>query len=215
MHGLEGRENEPAVAVDPRNTNVLLGSSNDYCGVYNRGALAGAVGPIWLGYYRSTDGAELHELARAGLSRRHVAVRCALTGRTAGAGDPVIAWDDHGRAFFGSESSGDPAGSAKTFGDVFVARFRNPAGADAADTTRDGLEYFGTTVVARGSSAPNLLGKFNDKTAIEADRTGGACDGYVYFSWSRFTGNGAWHLLCPFDRSRRHVLIAARSLRRR
>src|SRR6266404_4371427 len=44
-----GRQNEPAVAVDPRNTSVLLGSSNDYCGVYNRGILAGAVGPIWLG----------------------------------------------------------------------------------------------------------------------------------------------------------------------
>src|SRR5207249_10400078 len=34
----KGRQNEPAVAVDPRNTSVLLGSSNDYCGVYNRGA---------------------------------------------------------------------------------------------------------------------------------------------------------------------------------
>ena len=42
----KGRQNEPAVAVDPRNTSVLLGSSNDYCGVYNRGAAAGAVGPI-------------------------------------------------------------------------------------------------------------------------------------------------------------------------
>src|ERR1041385_3301663 len=52
----KGRQNEPAVVVDPRNTSVLLGSSNDYCGVYNRGAAAGAVGPIWLGYYRSTDG---------------------------------------------------------------------------------------------------------------------------------------------------------------
>jgi hypothetical protein len=51
-----GRQNEPAVAVDPRNTMVLLGSSNDYCGVYNRGVAAGAVGPIWLGYYRSENG---------------------------------------------------------------------------------------------------------------------------------------------------------------
>src|SRR3954469_13203935 len=51
-----GRQNEPAVAVDPRNRSVLLGSSNDYCGVYNRGALAGAVGPIWLGYHRSLHG---------------------------------------------------------------------------------------------------------------------------------------------------------------
>src|SRR3989442_8465722 len=50
-----GRQNEPAVAVDPRDTHVLLGSSNDYCGVYNRGAVAGAVGPIWAGYYRSEN----------------------------------------------------------------------------------------------------------------------------------------------------------------
>jgi len=33
-----------------------VGSSNDYCGVYNQGILAGAVGPIWLGYDRSLDG---------------------------------------------------------------------------------------------------------------------------------------------------------------
>ena len=35
----KGRQNEPAVAVNPRNTSVLLASSNDYCGVYNRGIL--------------------------------------------------------------------------------------------------------------------------------------------------------------------------------
>jgi hypothetical protein len=27
-----GRQNEPAVEVNPRNTNVLIASSNDYCG---------------------------------------------------------------------------------------------------------------------------------------------------------------------------------------
>jgi hypothetical protein len=31
---------------------------------------------------------------------------------------------------------------------------------------------------------------FHDKTAIEVDRTGGACDGNVYFAWSRFNGFG-------------------------
>jgi hypothetical protein len=45
--------------------------------------------------------------------------------------------------------------------------------------------------VAKGSSAPNLNGKFNDKTAIEVDRTGGSCDGDVYFAWSRFTNGGS------------------------
>src|SRR2546422_2583989 len=188
----KARQNEPAVAVDPRSTSVLLGSSNDYCGVYNRGALAGAIGPIWLGYYRSTDGgASFTSSLVPGYPDDHSAYAALSQARTASAGDPVIAWDAHGRAFFGSESSGDPAGTAKTFGDVFVARYRNPGGADAADTTKDGLEYYGTTVVAHGSSAPNLLRGFHDKTSIEADRTGGSCDGNVYFSWSRFNGNGA------------------------
>jgi hypothetical protein len=187
----KGRQNEPAVVVDPRNTSVLLGSSNDYCGVYNRGAAAGAVGPIWLGYYRSTDGgASFTSSLVPGYPDDHSAFRALSQARTASAGDPVIAWDAHGRAFFGSESSDDPAGTPKTFGDVFVARYRNPGGPGATDTSKDGLEYFGTTVIAQGSSAPNLLGKFNDKTSIEADRTGTTCDGNVYFSWSRFTGNG-------------------------
>ena len=184
-----GRENEPSVQLDPRNTNVLLGSSNDYCGVYNRGAAAGAVGPIWLGYYRSENGGSSFTSSLVpGYPDDHSPYAALSQARTASAGDPVIAWDNHGRAFFGSESSDDPAGSPKTFGDVWVARFRNPQG-EGGPTSRDGLEYYGTTVVAKGSSAPNLLGKFNDKTAIEVDRTGGACDGNVYFAYSRFSGN--------------------------
>jgi hypothetical protein len=199
----KGRENEPAVAVDPRDMNVLLGSSNDYCGVYNRGAPAGAIGPIWLGYYRSTDqGASFTSSLVPGYPDDTSPYAALSQARTASAGDPVIAWDNHGRAFFGSESSDDPAGSLKTFGDVFVARFENPDGPDAADTSRDGLAYGGTTVVEKGSSAPNLLGKFNDKTAIEADRTGTVCDGNVYFSWSRFTGNGGVGIY--FSRSTDH-----------
>jgi hypothetical protein len=208
----KGRQNEPAVAVDPRDTSVLLGSSNDYCGVYNRGAAAGAVGPIWLGYYRSLDGGSSWTSSLVpGYPDDSSPYRQLSQARTATAGDPVIAWDNHGRAFFGSESSGDPAGTAKTFGDEFVARFRNPNGPDAADTTKDGLEYYGTTVVAHGSSAPNLLGVFHDKTSIEVDRTGGACDGNVYFSWSRFNGNGANEIY--FVRSTDHGVTFSNPMR--
>jgi hypothetical protein len=182
------RQNEPAVAMDPRNTNMILGSSNDYCGVYNRGALAGAVGPIWLGYYRSENGGTSFRSSLVpGYPDDQSPYRALAQIRTASSGDPVVAWDAHGRAFFGSESSDDPAGTAKTFGDVWVARYENPDGADASNTTRDGLAYKGTAVVAQGSSAPGILGVFHDKTAIEADRTGGRCDGTVYFSWARFT----------------------------
>src|SRR6266446_6315722 len=53
-----GRQNEPAVAVDPRNTSVLIGSSNDYCGVFDTSinAVPVALGPVWLSYYRSENG---------------------------------------------------------------------------------------------------------------------------------------------------------------
>jgi hypothetical protein len=188
-----GRQNEPAVAVDPRNPSVILGSSNDYCGVYNRSDAANnptPTGPIWLGYYRSENsgGSFVSSLVPGYPDDRSPYASLARI-RTASAGDPVIAWDAEGRAFFGSESSDDPAGTAKTFGDVWVATYDNPAGPTGAPNN-DGKRYRGTTVVARGSAAPNLLGKFNDKTAIEADHNSdGRCDNDVYFAYSRFTGN--------------------------
>ena len=204
-----GRQNEPAIAVDPRNTDVILGSSNDYCGVYNANDDEGhpiPVGPIWLGYYRSENsGGSFRSSLVPGypddvspygmIAKQQV--------RTASAGDPVIAWDAQGRAFFGSESSDDPAGTPKTFGDVWVATFDNPGGS-TGNPDNDGKRYRQTAVVERGSSAPNLLGKFNDKTTIEADHnTDGRCDNNVYFAWSRFSGN-AGGVAIYFSRSTNH-----------
>jgi hypothetical protein len=187
-----GRQNEPAVEMDPRNPNVLIGSSNDYCGVYQPpgSATPSPVGPIWLGYYRSENaGASFVSSLVPGYPDDTSPYAANAHIRTAGSGDPVIAWDAHGRVFMGSESSDDPAGTKKTFGDVWVAVYDNPDG-PTGDTTNDGKRFVGSEIVNRGSSAPNLLGVFNDKTSIEADRTGGVCDGNVYFAWSRFTGNG-------------------------
>jgi hypothetical protein len=73
---------------------------------------------------------------------------------------------------------------------VWVARFDNPDG-ENGNTISDGKRFVGSTIVQRGTSAPNLLGRFQDKTAIEADRTGGRCDANVYFAWSSFNGAGA------------------------
>jgi hypothetical protein len=201
-----GRENEPAVAMDPRNPKVIVGSSNDYCGVYNDGSDAfGAPipsGPIWLGYYRSQNGGTSFtsslvpgypEDTSPYAARAHI--------RTATAGDPVLAWDAEGRLFAGSESSGDPALTKKTFGDEWVATYVNPQGTNGA-TINDGKEFARSVTVARGSSAPNLLGKFQDKTAIEADRTHSACRDNVYFANSRFTGNGGSNIY--FYRSTDH-----------
>src|ERR1044071_10439442 len=51
-----GRQNEPAVAVDPRNPQVIVGSSNDYCGVFASNGTFIGLGIVWMGYYRSQDG---------------------------------------------------------------------------------------------------------------------------------------------------------------
>jgi len=199
-----GRQNEPSNAMDPRNPKVILGSSNDYCGVYQPPGVTAPqpTGPIWLGYYRSQNGGATFQSTLVPGYPGDTSPYAALAHiRTASAGDPVMAWDNHGRAFFGAESSDDPAGTKKTFGDVWVATFDNPDG-DSGATINDGKRFVRAEVVARGSSAPNLLGKFNDKTAIEADRTRSTCEANVYFAYSRFTGNGG--VAIYFSRSTDH-----------
>jgi hypothetical protein len=90
-----GRQNEPSVAVNPRNTNVLVGSSNDYCGVYLG---SDPVGPIWLGYYRSENGGAGFTSSLVPGYPQDTSPFAALAEqvRTASAGDPVIAWDAQG-----------------------------------------------------------------------------------------------------------------------
>jgi hypothetical protein len=187
----QGRQNEPAVAVDPRNPLVIVGSSNDYCGVFAADGTFIGLGDVWLGYYRSeTGGASFVSSLVPGYQGDQSPYAARSQVRTADAGDPVLAWDKHGRLFAGSESSTNPERPTQTFGDVWVATFENPDG-ENGPTIRDGKEFMRSIDVATGSSAPGLLGKFHDKTAIEVDRTGGQCDGYVYFAWARFTGGGS------------------------
>src|SRR5437762_10041553 len=186
-----GRQNEPAVAVDPRDSQVIVGSSNDYCPGFKADGTFLGLGDIWLGYYRSDNsGATFVSSLVPGYqgdtslyaARSHV--------RTADSGDPVLAWDNHGRLFAGSESSTNPDKPTQTSGDVWVATYENPAGSGGA-TLNDGKEFKTSVDVAEGSAAAHLLGKCHDKTSIEVDRTGGQCDGNVYFAWARFTGGGS------------------------
>src|SRR5437016_1334745 len=43
------QQNEPSVAVDPHDTNVVAAGANDYC-------TTPTAGDVWAGSYRSTDG---------------------------------------------------------------------------------------------------------------------------------------------------------------
>ncbi len=200
-----GRQNEPSVAIDPRNPSVVIGSSNDYCGVYNDGEDANGApipsGPIWVGYYRSQNGGRsfVSSLTPGYPGDTSPFARRSQL-RTASAGDAVLAWDLQGRVFLGTETSADAAGTKKGFGDVGVATYSNPAG-PAGPTSDDGKEFTRSVIVDRGSSSPGT-GQFNDKTSIEVDRTGGRCAGNVYFSYSRFTGAGGVGI--QFTRSTNH-----------
>jgi hypothetical protein len=146
-----GRQNEPAVELDPRNPNVVIGSSNDYCARYQPfgSATPSQSGAIWLGYYRSENGGSTFQSSLVPGYPDDTSPYAALAHvRTAGAGDPVIAWDAHGRVFMGAEASDDPAGTKKTFGDVFVAVYDNPGG-PTGNPQNDGLRFVRSETVAR------------------------------------------------------------------
>jgi hypothetical protein len=200
-----GRKNEPAIAVDPRNSNVMLGSSNDYCGVFQDDAdgVPQPVGPIWLGYYRTQNGGSSWtdslvpgypgDSSAAAVNLSHI--------RSTTLGDPVVAWDTHGRAFFGS--IGDQSDiSKKAEGDINISVYNNPGGPSGA-TSADGTRFVGSFTVQQGTPSPLFLGHFNDKVWMDVDRTGGSFDGNVYVTWTRFEGIGGTNQLF-FSRSTDH-----------
>src|SRR5436190_17397113 len=126
-----GRQNEPAIAVDPRNPDVIVGSSNDYCPVLNADGTFLGLGDVWLGYYRSEDGGQSFTSSLVpGYQGDQSPYASRANVRTADSGDPVLACDSHGRLFVGSERPADPQGTAEPFGDVCVDTYQNRNGDD-------------------------------------------------------------------------------------
>jgi hypothetical protein len=184
-------QNEPTVAIDPRNPAVQTSGSNDYCTVPTNG-------DAWAGFYRSTDaGASwtdsllpgyLHDASPQGLASP---VHRMTLGGAVAAGDPVQAWDNSGRLFYmgNNFNRGIENGNAPTFrdntGDVWVATYvpSNPA-----DPRTDGARYLRTVILASNTFG---LGSFNDKTAIGVD----PATGDVFAAWSDFHGSGCNDIL--------------------
>jgi hypothetical protein len=148
-------QNEPTVAIDPRNHSVMVAGSNDYCAEIQNGS-----GNVWTGYYRSTNGGATWsnslvpgypaDTSAAGLaSPAH--------GDCAAAGDPTQSFDGQGHLYYGfiCFNRAKPVN-----GSLYVARY------DA-----DGASYVRTVQVERGT--PSVWGLFQDKINLVADQSVG------------------------------------------
>lgn len=184
-------QNEPTIAVDPRNPSVQTSGSNDYCTVPTNG-------DAWAGFYRSTTsgaswtdsllpGYLLDSSPQGTASPLH---QMAQNGALA-AGDPVQAWDNSGRLFYmgNNFNRGKSDGNSPTFrdntGDVWLATYEP---SDPANTLTDGARYVRTVILATNTYG---LGSFNDKTGIGVD----PATGNVFAAWSDFHGSGCNEIL--------------------
>ncbi len=165
--------NEPTVAIDPTNPDLVVAGWNDYCDT--------DLGGGWQGIGFSTDRGETWTPSKipgypSDTSTEGTASPLHL--RQAEAGDPLLAFAGDGTLFAGGIAFNrvNPQN-----GDVWVATYANhphPSGYPK--------DYLRTVVVGQGT--PALNGIFEDKPSLEVDRTGGRFDGNVYICWSRFVG---------------------------
>jgi hypothetical protein len=164
-------QNEPTIAVDPHNTQVVVAGSNDYCAAIVNG-------DVWAGYYRSTDGGNSwsNSLVPGYPDDSSAAgVASPAHGSCAAAGDPSQAFDLNGNLFYAFicfNRSGPVNGS------VYAAKYVN-----------DGATYDRTVLIKRGTpSGLFLSGLFQDKINLTVDQSGSRFSGNVYVAWSQYNG---------------------------
>lgn len=169
----EGRrqQNEPTVAVDPSDTDVVVAGSNDYCAsIVN--------GEVWAGYYRSEDGGATwtnsllpgypDDTSEGGLAS-------SVHGTCGASGDPTQTFDAEGNLYYAFICFNR---TKPINGSVYVAKYTN-----------HGADYDRTVLVKRGTpSGLFLTGLFQDKINLTVDQTDGDHGGNVYVAWSQYNG---------------------------
>lgn len=198
--GIDRRmQNEPTLAIDPRNTTVWASAANDYCTVPN-------TGDAWAGFYRSTDSGRswinsllpgyLGDTSTEGTSSP---LHALVAGGAVAAGDPVMGFDGEGNLFYmgnnfnrGTEN-GVSGTTRNNTGSIWVATY---APSNPADHSTDGSKYVRTVILATNTFG---MGHFNDKTAMAVD----PATGNIYAAWSDFIGRAGCNEIL-FSRSTDH-----------
>jgi len=128
-------QNEPSVAVDPRNPSIMVAGSNDYCAEIQNGS-----GNVWAGYYRSTDGGDnwTNSLVPGYPADDSLAGTASPAhGSCAAAGDPTQSFDGAGHLYYGFICFNR---TKPTNGSIYVARYDD-----------HGATYVRTVRVERGT----------------------------------------------------------------
>jgi hypothetical protein len=168
-------QNEPSVAVDPRNPRVVVAGSNDYCAqIVN--------GDVWAGYYRSTNGGQTWAdslVPGYPADESPAGTTSPAHGVCSAAGDPTQAFDTGGRLFYGFICFNR---SKPVNGGIYVATYGD-----------DGATYLRTVEVAQGSPSAQFVGSgaFQDKGNVVVDQNSSPYAGTVYLTWSRYAGKAA------------------------
>jgi hypothetical protein len=188
-------QNEPTIAVNPHNPQVVVAGANDYCAqIVN--------GDVWSGYYRSTNGGSSWQdslvpgypadTSAAGLASP-------VHGSCGAAGDPSQAFDRDGRLFYAfiCFNRVKPVN-----GGVFVSRY-----------TDDGAAYDRTVLVKPGTPSGQFgVGLFQDKINLTVDQTTGRFSGNAYVAWSQYDGQASNNAVL-FSRSTDHGLTFSRPVK--
>src|SRR3989475_12835953 len=187
-------QNEPTVAINPRNPDVIVAGSNDYCAqIVN--------GDVWAGYYRSTGGGTTWSdslLPGYPQDASAAGVASPAHGQCAAAGDQTQAFDTQGRLFYGfiCFNRVKPIN-----GSLYVATY-----------DQDGARYVRTVLVDSGTPSANFAGLFQDKINLTVDQTRGSRSGSLYVAGARHNGYAPNNVIL-FSRSTDHWPTFSRPIR--
>src|SRR4051795_7065834 len=139
--GGNARENETSVAIRPDETTVIATGANEYCPEVP-----------WQGIYVSRDGGNswVDSLVPGYPGDTSTEGRASpLSGKTVGASDPTLDWDDGGNLYFGGIAFNE---QKPVNGVSFVATYRRDASSPL------GLDYQRTVVVGEGTPSARFEG---------------------------------------------------------